>query len=498
MHPEQDFDLDVPLPDDADALTQDLGLDSILDVMAAGDELVLDVARHALLSGLVDPDAIAYRQYALTDSLRQAGTVRELYEIAGETLVREHRIWRSVFTSPSTVLDGALQAMELYLEMLGRLREIASDRASDFESEAFTRLFATLVAELGDDYLAEVREHLQRLKFTKGVLLSARLGHGNVGIDYVLRTPIRPGWKERLTRSGPKTLTLQIANRDEAGVRAVGELRDRGINIAANVLAQAAEHILSFFTMLRRELAFYIGCLNLDDRLQQTGQSRCMPAPVPSGSDALTARGVYDCGLTLRTDAPVVGNDIDAEGASLLLITGANQGGKSTFLRSLGIAQLMMQAGMFVAAESYSADVRERVFTHFKREEDETMQSGKFDEELGRMSAIAGQLRPGAMVLFNESFAATNEQEGSEIARQIIRALRMAGVKVMFVTHMYDLAAGLYREADEHAAFLRAQRGEDGSRTFRLLPGAPMPTSYGPDLYERIFGAPHDAVAAHE
>ena len=84
----------------------------------------------------------------------------------------------------------------------------------------------------------------------------------------------------------------------------------------------------------------------------------------------------------------VVGNDVNADDKDLVIITGANQGGKSTFLRSLGLAQLMMQCGMFVPAESFCANVCDGIFTHYKREEDVTMKSGKLDEELSRMSDI--------------------------------------------------------------------------------------------------------------
>ncbi len=105
---------------------------------------------------------------------------------------------------------------------------------------------------------------------------------------------------------------------------------------------------------------------------------------------------------------PVVGNDIDADGAALVVITGANQGGKSTLLRSVGLAQLMIQAGMFVAARSVHADVRGVVFSHFKREEDAGMRASKLDEELNRMNDIADEVNPGDLVLSNESFASTN------------------------------------------------------------------------------------------
>ncbi len=185
----------------------------------------------------------------------------------------------------------------------------------------------------------------------------------------------------------------------------------------------------------------------------------------------------------------IVGNTGTADGKHLVIITGANQGGKSTFLRSIGLAQLMMQCGMLVPAESFCANVCDGLFTHYKREEDTTMKSGKLDEELSRMSGIVDHLTPNALVLFNESFAATNEREGSEIARQIISALIEKRLKVFYVTHLYDFAHGFFDRKLEDAIFLRAERQLDGERTFRVSEGEPLQTSYGEDLYVKIFGA---------
>jgi len=245
--------------------------------------------------------------------------------------------------------------------------------------------------------------------------------------------------------------------------------------------------------MLRAELGFYLACLNLRDRLTAKRQPVCFPAPASlvtgsAGQVSLSARGLYDACLSVSTEAPAVGNDLDADGKQLIMITGANQGGKSTFLRSVGLAQLMMQAGMFVAAESFTASVTAGVFTHFKREEDATMEKGKLEEELARMSVIAGQIRPGCLLLCNESLASTNEREGSEIARQVIGALTEAGIRIIFVTHMYDLAGRYHAEHRPGVLFLRAERRPDGHRTFRLLPGEPLPTSYGEDVYQEVFG----------
>ena len=168
--------------------------------------------------------------------------------------------------------------------------------------------------------------------------------------------------------------------------------------------------------------------------------------------------------LALTTGQRVVGNDVDADGKLLVMITGANQGGKSTFLRSVGLAQLMTQCGMFVGAESLRVNVCAGVFTHYKREEDATMESGKLDEELARMSEIATHLTSNCLLLCNESFAATNEREGSQIARQVVTALLEQGIKVLFVTHMFDLADGFHQSVSSTRACSSAPSEERTGR----------------------------------
>jgi DNA mismatch repair ATPase MutS len=239
--------------------------------------------------------------------------------------------------------------------------------------------------------------------------------------------------------------------------------------------------------MLRTELAFYVGCLNLHGQLVQKREPACSPEPALPDERRHSFSGLYDVCLSLNLKERVVGNRLKGDRKALAIITGANQGGKSVFLRSIGLAQLMMQCGMFVGAERFSADLGSGLFTHFKREEDAAMQSGKLDEELKRMSDIAGKITPNAIVLFNESFAATNEREGSEIAQQIVSALLENRIKVFFVTHLYQFAHSLYAQHLPEAIFLRAVRRSDGTRTFKLIESEPLETSYGEDLYDKIF-----------
>jgi len=491
MHPDRDFDAGQEFPPGAQALTQDLELDTLLNAMAGGDEFLLDVARTALLCGVPDPETITYRQQVLRDCLAQPAVVREIYEIAVRAILAEKRIWWGLMSKdPEPILHRSVRVLQLFAAELKLLRRVADAHAGEFSSPGFSRFFAMIAQELGDDYFGIVDGHLKRLKFAGGLLVSAGLGEGNAGTGFVLRTPRdrRRGLAEVIGAGNRSAYTITISDRDEAGHAALSELRGRGINHVANALAQSVDHILGFFRLLRTELAFYIGALNARERLAAQGGPACFGVPVPQAEAAFSATGLYDPCLALAATAAVVGNDISADGRPLVMITGANQGGKSTFLRSVGLAQLMMQSGMFVAATALRASVCPGVFTHYKREEDATMTSGKLDEELARMSDMTGHITSGSLLLCNESFASTNEREGSQIAREIVRAMLGARIRVFFVTHLHDLARGFYAEPASQALFLRAQRQPDGRRTFRLAEGEPRPTSHGQDVYQEVFG----------
>jgi len=490
MYRDQDFDVQRKLPWNEQALTQDLELTTLIDAMALGDKFIWDVARKAVVLSLDDGNTILYRQDILRDCVKNAAIVRDLYAIAVEAIESERKVWSFLRDFPHGILQRSVEVLELFVGRLKKLKTIADEHAQEFASAGFTALFAMLTAELEEEYFARVENHLRELRFRGGALISAELGKGNKGTDYRLRKrpEKRQTWLERMFARKPPAYTYYIPERDESGPRYLAELQDRGINLVANALAQSTAHILSFFIMLRTELAFYVGCVNLHEQLAQLGEPTCFPVPVAPGERRHSYRGLYDVCLALSMKQKVVGNDEGADKRDLVMITGANQGGKSTFLRGIGLAQLMMQCGMFAPAEAFCANICEGLFTHYKREEDTTMQSGKFDEELSRMSAIVEHIRPNAMLLFNESFAATNEREGSEIARQIICALLEKHIKVFFVTHLYEFAHGLHDKKMGNAIFLLAERQTDGGRTFKLIEGEPLQTSYGEDVYKGIFG----------
>ena len=489
LYRNQDLDFGRRIAANRADLTQDLELTTLLEAMAAGDKFLFDVAARVMLTSLTEPGAIRYRQDVLADCLANPEIIREIYAIAVGALQDKRGVWGFLSSqSPTSILSGAINQLEVLIVRLRELRQIADDHAARFSSEGLTALLRTLQLELDDEYFDALSGHLKQLRFRNGELLSAQLHKDNSGINYVLRAgAARRSWKERIGIEPRSAYLFSIPPRDEAGSQALQDIANRGVNLVANAAAQSADHVSSYFTLLRAELGFYVSCLNLRDALASRGQPLTFADPVPMASAEFACTDLRDASLALKV-ALVVGNDVDARGKSLVIITGANSGGKSTFLRSVGLAQLMMQCGMFVTARHLRASVCQQTFTHFIREEDPDMISGRLDEELKRLSVIADQLRPHSLMLFNESFAATNEREGSEIGRQVVRALLEADVRILFVTHQFDFANSFCQQQPATTLFLRAPRQADGRRTFKLTPAEPLPTSFGQDIYYRIGG----------
>jgi hypothetical protein len=284
MHRDQDFDWQRELPSNEPALTQDLELNTLFNAMAIGDKFIFEVARKTVLSSLCDLDTIPYRQNVIQDCLKNSSIARDIYNLAVELIENKKKYWWGFSSGyPSSILYSSVETLKMFVIQLKKLRKIADEYAHKFDSEGFTRFFAMLHQELSDEYFISVQDHLRELKFRNGVLVSAELGTGNKGINYVLRKPKdqKQSWLDRvLARIFANKLpayAFRIADRDQMGARALSELRGRGINLVANALAQSVDHILSFFNLLKTEMAFYVGCLNLHDQRSTKGSQPAFP-----------------------------------------------------------------------------------------------------------------------------------------------------------------------------------------------------------------------------
>jgi DNA mismatch repair protein MutS len=246
------------------------------------------------------------------------------------------------------------------------------------------------------------------------------------------------------------------------------------------------------------ELAFLLGGARLAERLQRAGLPTCRPALLDADSRSTWLEDAYDPVLALRLlpSVTVVTNPaaFDATQARVWVLSGPNRGGKTTYIRAVGLAHVLGQAGLHVAARSGRLSSVDAIFTHFPALETARPGMGRLDDEAERLGAIFRQATPHSLVLLNEALAGTSSFEAVDLASGVVRGLRFLGARAIYVTHLHELAAAV---ADINAttpgdalvgslvAEPGATAGELQVRTFRIRPGAPHGQSFAADIAEQ-------------
>lgn len=489
LYADRDFNWDVKEKEYQTVLAEDIQLEVIFRKMAGDDESIYDCVRKVILNPLTDADEVIYRQEVFVDLIKNRWFFDAIDGINGR--IKEKREKSSGYASllwdhPDSKVASGVEILTTYLDELKYLRKMAAENSGSFASSGFRAFFQRIENEMDEDFFRQVEENLSKCNFKDGVSIGMNIGEGLKSDKYALIEPDGMNMVERRLKRDKSVNSVSYKMDEPDTKEALTELREKGLNQTANALMQAADHVTGFFDMLNRELKFYKGAVNLMFYLNSLGVPVTFPKLYTGNIGIIDYSGLSDTALAIQKNSKVVGNEGHIGEKMSVVITGANQGGKTTFLRSIGQAILFCQAGIFVAAEKMSSGVYQGLCTHFRKEEDTTMKSGKLDEELSRLDKIVDILKPGMCVIFNESFASTNEREGSQIGWQVLKALEESGVRFFFVTHLYELSERI-RQNDSNALFLRAQRLDDGSRSFKILEGYATRTGYGMDLFKQLF-----------
>lgn len=527
---------------DAEDMIKDLGLSILFQISSRSQEPKKGAVQHAdaadrhlgqmlkqvMMVPLKTKEEIVYRQEILRDCMGNKEFIEALYEISRDMTFRWEALGKQQLDKPGSRdktanLLSRIEILHLFVNTLSRLKDLcrsygrggenaAEGSAGTLYSAGLISFCRRLEEEFGDQREAWIRGILSDIVFYCGgqeEAVSAGGGSGKENISrMVLDCSVEEGMKlgrirlEEVStvqrklkkRRGDMTLREKVmtafAQEPTLFLKDVGLLEDlKLLNEQVTVYIMESfrplmDDLKGFFEELYTQAAFYQACSNLLVRCENARIPLCFP--IVGSREELHFKDLKEfCMAVYRGQLPI-GNDCDVDGKKLLVVTGANQGGKSTFLRSIGIAQIMLQCGMPVCAEAFVSGIFPHFFTHFTRREDSGMNSGRLDEELGRIDGIIRHLGEGSMVLLNESFATTTEEEGSVIADDVIRAMTEAGVKVLTVTHLLAFARKMYERRLDSTAFLTAQRREDGTRTFKMIVGEPELTSFGLDLYDEL------------
>ncbi len=474
-------------------LIRDLKLDILLGAMSEGDKSVYEACTQVLTNPLVEAQSIRLRNEVIRDAVINGEAFESLFTVVRDTLTRTRKYaeyikpkYEKVISNGNKIVNET-EIAQIFVEGLKGLKALINKYRRGFQAEGLLRLCGEVNDTLSDEYISRVQariEELSMLKQGSGVMVSGHIGEGLKQADIVLKRHVAQEKKARLSIS-PRSAVIPLNS--ITLIQNAQEITEKSLAPLLAIIAGFNRAVQRFLEKLDFQLKFFVGCTRLHRKLAALKVPVCYPE-LSDNRQYHEASMLVDAGLALKDGNVPAGNDICISKKRLVLITGPNQGGKTTFLRSVGIAQLMAQCGLFVTARQYACPVFTGIFTHFPNGEDAGMRMGLLEVELNKLSKLVDALKPGALLLMNETFQTTTPGDAKLLAQEIVPALMEAGVIVLFVTHLYGYAMDVYEQKSNDVLFLLAQRSREGNNTYCMLEGPPFKTAYGRNLYKEVMG----------
>ncbi len=530
----------------------DLDLERIITAISASFGYGLRI-RQMLLQFSANPDVIRYRQAVLADLVETPGLADRLADVLPHIFTLDsfilgahsdqsalHEVvWRvgqlEGFVICVQGLSAAFEGVYDSLRSEG-LRGLA-DRVAKMQTDA---VFQNLVRDLpemlekvrgiasvtiGVNLDAQLRPeeatllavNTQRFRGTSSPFFQLLFGHPGSGPEWDGVAPLhsagtgRSGSPFARESAVPDNPLLVPLFRDLAEVL---KRTSRPVAAALKAYTRVNTH---FLDDLGAELAFYLGAVNLIAKLSACGLPMCQPEITAMEARVCQVEASFNLNLALRLigraphnhpslNGMMVLNDIHfSEDGRIFVLTGPNQGGKTTYTQAVGLLHVLAQAGLYVPGERARISPVDQVFTHFPVEERPDTEAGRLGEEAKRLSEIFTQATRHSLVLLNESLASTSPGEGLYLARDIVRILRVLGARAIYATHLHELAAGcddLNAETpgDSTIISLVSQVETSGAngdvrQTYRILPGPPQGRSYAREIASR-YGISYEQLTA--
>ena len=185
----------------------------------------------------------------------------------------------------------------------------------------------------------------------------------------------------------------------------------------------------------------------------------------------------------------IIPNDISFDKKSLFVVTGPNNGGKTAFVRAVGISVIFFGAGAPVFAGGAEMAAGINIHSHFTVNETHLKESGRLQDELNRLNKVIESCDNLSFIILNETFAGTNSIKALSLFEDFLISLEKINFLCVYVTHFHNIAFSvedkteqgdkLYQKCDNLIAVMD---GDSGVRTYKILPVKPSDTSYSKDI----------------
>lgn len=471
---------------------RDLQLDRVVQAITASrEEYDLEPFFYQILP---DVNAIEYRHEVFRDveelGMSQligsfAGRFRTMRQYLGRAEKSYYELQKArwfldavaIYCEAVTSLTEDLRALRLKSRGLVALREYLCAHVG---SEAFTALRSEAVGLLADldavtyallvkgtritvrpyqgeaDYSAEVAETFR--KFRQGEVK-----------DYTVALPT---WLE-MNHVEARVLDFVAALNTETFSR----LRDFPVRHAGYL-----DPVIGAFD---REIQWYVACLDYIAGLRPSGLRFCYPR-VTRDSKEVCATQCFDVALAQTLAAqrgtPVCNDFLLAGRERILVVSGPNQGGKSTFARMFGQVHYLASIGCLVPGRDARLFLFDRMFTHFERTEDIANLRGKLEDDLVRSRRILAEATPNSIIIMNEIFSSTTLEDARTLGERILRRIIDLDALCVYVTFVDDLS----RLAEQTVSVVSTVEPDDpATRTFRIVRRPSDGAAYAATIAER-------------